>query len=295
MDYALTLVAPEKGGLSEKILQDLSGALGWPETGWRWLSPEKAAEIFVDRMDARRGVRAWLRRKRLEIDVFVLHVENRRKKLLLADMDSTIVVGETLDELAAYAGLKEKIAAITERAMKGELDFQAALRERVRMLKGLSASALEETMQGLKLMPGAKALVQTMKAHGSRAALVSGGFSYFTKAVAGRVGFDMDYSNILEIQDNLLTGLVREPIYDKDGKLQVLRNLMNEMCLNDAHTLTVGDGANDLPMLLASGFGVAYHAKPLVNRKARHHIRYGDLTALLYAQGYCDDEFLSAG
>lgn len=295
MDYALTLVAPEKGGLSGRILKEIADAMGWPEKSWRWLAAEKAAEVLVEKADARRRVRAWLRGKRLEIDVFVLQVENRRKKLLLADMDSTIVVGETLDELAAYAGLKEKIAAITERAMKGELDFQTALRERVKMLKGLSADALEETLHALRLMPGAKALVQTMKAHGSRAALVSGGFSYFTKAVANRVGFDMDYSNILEISDNMLTGFVKEPIYDKDGKLQVLRNLMHEMCLNDAHTLTVGDGANDLPMLLASGFGVAYHAKPLVNRKARHHIRYGDLSALLYAQGYREDEFLTAG
>ena len=220
------------------------------------------------------------------VDAIPTRARGRRKGLLVADMDSTIVTTETLDEIAAFAGLKDRIAAITKRAMNGELDFAAALRERVGMLKGLPLDALEKTWANTELTPGARELVATMRAHNATTALVSGGFSFFTSRVAETVGFDVHFSNVLLDDGQTLTGSVAEPILGRDAKLATLRELAAARGLKMAATLAVGDGANDLPMILEAGLGVAFHAKPLVAGQARAQIRHGTLRALLFAQGY---------
>ena len=220
------------------------------------------------------------------VDAIVTTARGRRKALLVADMDSTIVTSETLDEIAAYAGLKETIAAITRRSMNGEIDFSQALRERVDMLKGLSLDALEKTWQRTRLTPGARELVATMRAHNATTALVSGGFTYFTSRVAALVGFDEHRANTLLDDGVALTGKVAEPILGRDAKLARLRELAEKRGLRMSATLAVGDGANDLAMLLAAGLGVAFHAKPIVTAAARAQVRHGSLRALLFAQGY---------
>ncbi len=221
-----------------------------------------------------------------EIDAIATPVEGRRKRLLVADMDSTIVTGETLDELADFAGLKEPIAAITRRSMNGEIDFADALRERVAMLRGLSLEALEQTWKRVRLTHGARELVATMRAHGAAAALVSGGFTVFTARVAALAGFDAHFANRLLDDGRALTGHVGEPILDRDAKLDTLRGLAREHGLKMAETLAVGDGANDLAMLREAGLGVAFHAKPVVAAEARARVDHGSLRALLFAQGY---------
>jgi phosphoserine phosphatase len=298
MSHVLTLIAPA-GMLSPALvararqaLGDLGATAGTPD----WLAKEQAADLPFEALAPEQAVAAA--RAALAgaaVDLIAVPAEGRRKRLLLADMDSTIVTTETLDEIAAFAGLKEKIAAITARAMNGELDFRAALRERVGMLAGLPVSALEATWAETQLMPGATALVRTMRAQGAHCALVSGGFTFFTSRVADRVGFHAHHSNSLEIADGKLTGKVAEPILDKDAKLAALKRLATEQGLPLSATLTVGDGANDLPMLQAAGLGVAYHAKPVVAAAARARVEHTDLTALLFAQGYRDSEILSAG
>jgi phosphoserine phosphatase len=228
------------------------------------------------------------------IDVIVTSAHGRRKRLLVADMDSTIIIGETLDELAAFAGLGAKIAAITARAMNGELDFKDALRERVGMLKGLSVDALERTWRGIRLTPGALELVATMKAHGAYTALVSGGFMCFTSRVAALAGFDMHRANTLLDDGISLTGRVGEPILDRSAKRETLRELADQRGLPLSATLATGDGANDLDMLLAAGLGAAYHAKPLVAASAPARVDHANLRALLFAQGYPASAFVSA-
>jgi phosphoserine phosphatase len=227
------------------------------------------------------------------VDAIATPTEGRRKALLVADMDSTIVTGETLDELADFAGLKDRIAAITARAMNGELDFKAALRERVAMLQGLPLDALERTWQRVRLTPGARELVATMRAHGAYAALVSGGFSFFTSRVAALCGFDLHRSNTLLDDGAALLGRVGEPILDRDTKLATLTGLAAERGLELSATLAVGDGANDLDMLSAAGLGVAYRAKPIVAATARARVDHADLRALLFAQGYRAQEIVA--
>ena len=229
------------------------------------------------------------------IDAIATTAANRRKRLLIADMDSTIITSETLDDLAAYAGLGEKIAAITTRAMNGELDFKEALRERVGMLKGLPVAALEKTWAALQLTPGAMDLVATMRAHGAYTALVSGGFTWFTSRVMARVGFDMHRSNELLDDGRQLLGRVAEPILDRSAKLVTLRALVATRGLTDDDVLAVGDGANDLDMLQAAGLGIAFHGKPAVAAAARAKVDHVDLRALLFAQGYPASAFVSGG
>jgi phosphoserine phosphatase len=256
----------------------------------RWIDGGKAAELpWTGDFDIA-ALRAVLAPHR--IDVFITPSGNRRKKLLLADMDSTIVTTETLDELAGFAGLQDQIAAITERAMRGELDFKAALKERVKMLQGLNKKFLQQTLEGTKLMPGAATLVKTMAAHGAICVLVSGGFTFFTGPVAEQAGFHRHHGNTLLLENDALTGIVAEPILDKTAKLEFLHRYCAELGITTDEAMTIGDGANDLPMLQAAGFGVGYHPKPVVRDEIGNCILYGDLTAALYAQGYTAKDFV---
>jgi len=256
------------------------------------LSDGEAADISCLNPPDERLIEAAL--ERLPIDAIVTKSRGRRKAVLVADMDSTIVTGETLDELAAFAGLGEQIAAITKRSMNGELDFAQALRERVGMLKGLNISALEETWKGVQLTPGARELVGTMRAHNATTALVSGGFTFFTGRVAELVGFDVHRANTLIDDGEALTGQTGQPILDRYSKLEILRELAAARGVQMAATLAVGDGANDLDMIREAGLGVAFHAKQIVAREAKARVEHGNLRALLFAQGYRASEFTGA-
>ena len=298
MDYVLTLVcASNTDNLDSSIVAEATHALnaqnaqtGEPD----WLAENIACDIpftGLDLIQARTCVDLQL--EGFPIDAVSQEAQNRRKKLLIADMDSTMVIGETLDELADYADCKEQVSDITIRAMRGELRFVEALRERVSLLEGLSEKALQETCDKIDLMPGAQRLIATMKANGAKTMLVSGGFDFFTRRVADWIGFDGNKGNRLEIINGALTGKVIDPIVNKDAKLEVLYALcaQHSIAIND--TVAVGDGANDLPMLMSAGLGVAYHAKPIVSAHTRIGIEHADLTALLYLQGYREHEIVS--
>ena len=248
------------------------------------LSPGEAVDIICPARPDMDAVRAALAGE--AVDALLVHSRGRRKGLLVADMDSTIVTGETLDELAGVAGLGEQVAAITRRSMNGEIDFAEALRERVALLRGLELAALEQTWAGVRLTTGARTLVATMRAHNATTALVSGGFTFFTGRVAELCGFDVHRANTLVDDGAALTGAVGEPVLDRDAKLAVLQELAEARGLKLAATLAVGDGANDLAMVAAAGMGVAFHAKPVVAAAARYRVDHADLRALLFAQGY---------
>lgn len=221
---------------------------------------------------------------------------NRRKKMIIADMDSTMITIECIDELADFVGLKSRVAEITEAAMRGELDFEAALKERVALLKGLNENDLSACYQErVKIMPGAKSVLTTMNANGAYSALVSGGFTYFTDRVSAELGFKTHRSNQLEIKEGVLTGGVKEPICGAEAKLEALNEFCAYQNIKPEEVLAVGDGANDIPMLEAAGMGVAYHAKPKTIAAASASIRYNDLRALLYFQGYKSDEIADVG
>jgi phosphoserine phosphatase len=290
MDYVITLVAArDRRLLTAAMIGRVCEAVNGRAP--RVLSPGEAVEITVDTAPDMPVVQAALRGA--AVDVITSPAGGRRKRLLVADMDSTIVTGETLDELADFAGLKDRIGAITARAMNGELDFKAALRERVAMLKGLPLDALERTWQRVRLTRGARELVATMRANGACTVLVSGGFSFFTSRVAALCGFDLHRSNTLLDDGIALTGQVAEPILDRDTKLATLTGLAAERGIDLAATLAVGDGANDLDMLRAAGLGVAFRAKPVVAAEARARVEHADLRALLFAQGYRSDEIVA--
>ncbi len=226
------------------------------------------------------------------VDFAVIEAEGRRKKLLVADVDSTMIGQECIDELAAFVGLKEHVAAITERAMRGEIAFEPALRERVALLKGLDTAVVDEVLrERITLTPGGRELIGTMRAHGAYTALVSGGFTLFTDRIRDMIGFDEDRSNCLMTEDGKLTGLVAEPILGKAAKLATLKELRQARGLARHETVAIGDGANDLDMINESGLGIAFHAKPKVAEAAEVSIRHGDLTAVLYLQGFTRDEF----
>ena len=230
------------------------------------------------------------------IDVVVQPAAGRRKKLFLADMDSTMIRQECIDELADYVGLKSHVAAITERAMRGEIAFEPALRERVALLEGLPVSVVEEVIrERIKLTSGARILIATMRANGTRTCMVSGGFTLFTDRIAAMIGFDESRANTLTILDgHKLAGKVAEPIFGRDGKRAALVELRTEFGLAKADTMAIGDGANDLDMILEAGLGVAYHAKPKLAAAAAARVDHCDLTALLYVQGYSTDEFVQS-
>ncbi len=289
MAYILTLVADRTATtLSSAVIDRIRQAVQGRFT--EILSPGEAVDILC--AEAPSPVTLDRALEGLPIDTIITKPRNRRKAVLVADMDSTIVTTETLDELAAYAGIQAEIAAITKRSMNGELDFAAALRERVGMLRGLRLDALAQTWDATHLTPGALELVRTMKAHNATTALVSGGFTYFTGRVAEKVGFDIHRANTLLDDGVALTGQTGQPILDRFSKLEILRELAEARGVQMSATLAVGDGANDLDMIREAGLGVAYHAKPIVAREAKVCIEHGNLRALLFAQGYKASEFV---
>lgn len=253
-----------------------------------WIADKKAADIFFD-SDSVPDLKSLIARENT-IDCIIQPAGHRRKKLLLADMESTIIEQEMLDELADTIGLRDKVAAITARAMNGELDFAAALRERVALLRGLPECVLSDVSRRITMMPGAVDLLKSMKANGAKAWLVSGGFTCFAKPVAEALGFDQVFANKLVVQGGIITGEVAEPIVDKNTKKDLLEKASAEYGLSLAYTVTVGDGANDIPMLAAcnqgGGLGIAYHAKPNVRAVIPHQINHTDLRTIMYAQGY---------
>lgn len=292
MTDILTVVAQrEATSLTPPLLNQIRNAVrGAPPVV---LSPGEAADIPLSAPLDPAALSQALEDK--PIDTIVTKARGRRKALLIADMDSTIITGETLDELAGHAGIGEQIAAITRRAMNGEIDFKVALRERVAMLKGLELAALEKTWQGVRLTSGARELVATMRAHGALTALVSGGFTFFTKRVAAKLGFDVHRSNLLLDDGTTLTGQVAEPILDRDSKLAALHDLAAQRGVKLHATLAVGDGANDLDMIRAAGLGIAFHAKAVVAKQARAKVDHADLRAVLFAQGYPASAFVTEG
>ncbi|MBI1208060.1 MAG: phosphoserine phosphatase SerB [Azospirillum sp.] len=299
MDIVVTLIAePTAAGLTDALaaaVRDSLVRLGAEVAPPDWLAPGIACDLALSGLASDQAAAAA--RPALgsaAIDVVAQPAEGRRKHLLIADMESTMIRQEMLDELGDLIGLGPRIAAITARAMNGEIDFRGAVEERVGLLAGLPATMLDEVWARAEFNPGAHALVGTMRAHGAWSLLVSGGFRSFTARVRASLGFDEDHANALEIIDGRLTGRVVEPILDKDSKLSALIAAAGARRLPIRATLAVGDGANDLPMLLAAGLGIAWHAKPAVAATARHRLDHADLTGLLYAQGYRREEFVTA-
>jgi phosphoserine phosphatase len=296
MDHVLTLIAdPRRPVLDpdtiERVSSVLEAAGAIPGTPG-WLAAGIAADLpfaGLSPAGAMASVRQTLDGQ--PVDAIAQPAAGRRKKLLVADMESTIIENEMLDELADFFGLRTQIAAVTARAMNGEIDFAEALRARIGLLKGLKTGLLDRAAERIAYTPGAATLVATMRAHGAWCALVSGGFTHFTSIVRRTLGFDEDRANVLLVEGDTLAGAVAEPILGKEAKLATLQELARTRGLSAHETLSVGDGANDLPMLQAAGLGVAFHAKPSVAAAIAANVRHGDLTALLYAQGYRRSEF----
>lgn len=292
MHFVTLLTNPETPVLDRVTVESLRNAWGGGEA--RWLDPGVAAEFTVQAVPENRW-EVWEGLQTLRVDMVVQKAEGRKKRLLIADMDSTMIKQECIDELADEAGVGAHVAAITARAMNGDLDFDAALRERVGLLKGLPEGVIARVLRDrITFMPGGAVLLATMKAQGAYAALVSGGFTAFTTAVAARLGFDENRANILLAEDGKLAGTVAEPILGKEAKLMALKEITSQLGITPFEAMSVGDGANDLPMLLAAGTGVALHAKPRVQAECEVRVNHGDLSALLYLQGYCRDEFAQA-
>jgi len=299
--HVLTLIAAPEGAAqigvaaerAVEALRRLGAHAGRPD----WLAPGGACDIPFDDLvpdqadaAARLALSEWSPTP--PIDLVAQPAAGRRKRLLVADMESTIIANEMLDELADLLGLREHVAEITRRAMNDEIDFAAALRERVALLKDMPEEALAEAGARIRITPGARALVATMRTHGAVTILVSGGFAQFARPIAAELGFDRQASNELVIEGGRIAGTVREPILGRDAKLATLKQVAAERGVPLAETLAVGDGANDLAMIEAAGLGVAFHARPAVAARVRNRIDHGDLTALLYAQGYRLDEIV---
>ncbi len=286
--FVATLLTAPDGSLDPALVESLRNAWGGGDAVW--LAPDEAAEFSLGMWPANLD-EVWTECQALGVDLAVQKSAGRRKRLLLADMDSTMIRQECVDELAAEAGIGERVAAITARAMNGELDFEAALRERVGLLAGLDEGVIARVLATrIEMMPGGATLVATMRAAGAKAVLVSGGFTAFTQAVAARLGFDAHRANVLLVEDGRLTGAVAEPILGREAKVAALRELSADLGGPQA-AIAVGDGANDLGMLELAGTGVALHAKPAVQDRAKIRVNHGDLTALLFLQGYSREAF----
>jgi phosphoserine phosphatase len=295
MSFVVTLICnPANPALDSTVIDGARALLPSPGPA-QWLFDEVAADIPFEGTEEIGAIERRLREARgdLPIDIVVQPRIARRKKLFLADMDSTMIGQECVDELADFAGKKAEVSAITERAMSGEIEFEPALRDRVALLKGLPVGIVDKVMkERITLTPGGRELVATMRAHGAYTCLISGGFTLFTRAVAGMIGFQENRANELIVEDGRLTGEVAEPVLGRARKLATLVELLESFDLDDIDTLAVGDGANDLDMLVHAGLGIAYHARPAVATAAAARIDHGDLTALLYAQGYRREDFV---
>ncbi len=280
MDSVLVLIAaPGSGAISAEMAGLLKG---------KWLAKGEALE--TSEIEAARKLCAGM-----AIDLNEVPLTNRRKRVLIADMDSTMIQQECIDELGVVAGVGDHIKAVTARAMRGEIDFEGALKERVALLKGMDEFVIAKVLlERISLMPGGPTLLATMKAQGAYTALVSGGFTAFTTHVAAALGFHENRANTLLIKDKKLTGEVAMPILGQDAKVESLMQICSVHGLTPQDVLAVGDGANDIPMLQAAGMGVALHAKPKVQEQAKFRVNHGDLTALLYLQGFSKSEFISA-
>ena len=288
--FTVTLLTnPETPVLERMTVETLRNAWGGGDA--RWLEPAVAAEFDMPAVPDNRW-QVWADLQGLRVDLIVQPSEGRKKRLLLADMDSTMIQQECIDELADEAGVGAHVAGITARAMNGELDFEAALRERVGLLKGLPEAVIDRVYHDrITFMPGGKALLATMKAQGGYAALVSGGFTAFTARVAEALGFDENRANTLNAENGVLNGTVGMPILGKQAKLDALLEITARLGITPEEAMAVGDGANDLAMLNRAGAGVALHAKPSVAAQCDIRVNHGDLTALLFMQGYARAEF----
>ena len=288
--FIVTLLAnPDRADLDTAAIEALQNA--WGGDTARWLNPGIAAEFPVEIVPANRWDN-WQGLQEMGLDLIVQPAEGRRKKMLLADMDSTMIGQECIDELADMAGVGPRVAEITKRAMNGELDFEGALIERVGLLKGLPEAVIDKVLaERITFTPGGRELLATMKTNGGYAALVSGGFTAFTTAVARELGFDEHRANTLLAEDGTLTGNVASPILGREAKIAALEEITARLGLSHADVMAVGDGANDLGMLNLAGAGVALHAKPAVAAQCDIRINHGDLTALLYIQGYTVEDF----
>lgn len=289
MFIATLLTNPETASLDRVAVESLRNAWGGGDAVW--LDPGVAAEFPLDTMPANRW-QVWEGLQAIGVDLVIQPAKGRKKRLLIADMDSTMICQECIDELADEAGVGAHVAGITARAMNGELDFEAALRERVGLLAGLEEAVIARVIRDrITLMPGGRALVATMRANGGYAALVSGGFTAFTTAIAAVLGFDENRANTLLVSGGRLTGQVADPILGRAAKVQALEEISARLGITPDDAIAVGDGANDLGMLGLAGAGVALHAKPSVQAECDVRINHGDLTALLYIQGYARGDF----
>jgi phosphoserine phosphatase len=296
MTHVATLICdPARPALDARLLESMPQILPGAQTPF-WLAARVAADIpFAAPSQAEAARLETILRETcagLPIDVIVQPAAGRRKKLLVADMDSTMIEQECIDELAEFLGIKEHVAKITARAMRGEIEFLRALRQRVALLAGLRVEAIDKTLaERIMFTPGGATLVGTMRAHGAFTALVSNGFAQFTAPIAARLGFDMNEANRLVIVDGRLSGAIEEPARGEEAKREALLRLRSERGLTASETLAVGDGANDMAMLTEAGLGIAFHADPAVAASGLARIDHGDLTAVLYAQGYRREEF----
>ncbi|MEM9966490.1 MAG: phosphoserine phosphatase SerB [Pseudomonadota bacterium] len=287
----ILLAAPGTQALEPAFAEDLRRT--WDGSDVTWLATDEAAEFSVPALPDDFWT-AWERGQKASIDLAAVPTRGRRKQMLLADMDSTMIEQECIDELADEAGVGARVQDITERAMNGELDFEAALRERVQLLRGLDIGAIETVLaKRITLMPGGKTLIATMKAQGAYTVLVSGGFTAFSSQVAQKLGFDEHRANTLIVRKGVLTGEVGMPILGRQAKVETLQDITRQREMSEADVIAVGDGANDLGMLKRAGLGVALHAKPAVAAQSDIRINFGDLTALLYLQGYAKSDFVS--
>ena len=304
MSYVATLIsAPQRPAMTDTLAARIAEELPQARIG-AWLDPGTAIDIVFDDPPDKPGVTAGLLKKLTNqvrsvigaapVDVVVQPQDGRRKKLLVADMDSTMIGQECIDELADFAGFKDRVAAITERAMRGEIAFAPALRERVALLRGLAVSTIDKVIaERIRPNPGAAVLVKTMRAHGAYTCVVTGGFTAFMAPLAKVIGFDEYHANtLLTDSAGRLTGEVAEPVLGREAKRDTLLALRARLRLRPQGTLAVGDGANDIPMIEAAGLGVAFHGKPVLREAAGARIDHGDLTALLYAQGYRREAFV---